>query len=234
MSPWDAVHFAEIVRAAAIALCVGAIVLFGWLAATGRDKLRSTRPVRLLHIDLPLVSLFKIIGLLAIGVAMAAVTLASHELFVGTKETSACMQCHVMRPYGNDMADPESNLLAARHYRNGWIHEKQCYQCHVDYGFAGSVTAKMDGLRHLLRYTTRTYTEPIGLVHPFNNQNCLHCHAGTPKYVAESMHDAMADVIASNETPCTSCHGDSHPSRERRSPGHADYEALMRAVELPR
>ncbi len=232
MSLLEGIDFATIVRALGILVCSVGIVFCLWLALTSRERLRSTSVLRLGYIDLPAVSFYKLLGLFAMFlIPLAAVTLASHELFVGTKETSACVQCHVMRPYANDMVDAESTLLAARHYRNRWIHEKQCYQCHVDYGFGGTLMAKMDGLRHLLKYTSRTYREPIGLVRPFNNDNCMHCHGGTPKYVNEGMHELMADVIASNEATCTSCHGDSHPSRDQRAPGHADYEHLMRPVE---
>jgi hypothetical protein len=233
MSALAGVEFSVLLRGATVIACVLGIALCSWLALTSRERLRSTRILRIGHIDLPAVSFYKLLGLFGMFmVPVVAVSLASHELFVGTKESSACVQCHVMNPYGNDMIDPASDLLAARHYRNRWIHEKQCYQCHVDYGFSGTLTAKMDGLRHLLKYTSRTYVEPIGLIHPFNNANCLHCHAGTPKYDAETMHEVMADVIAGNETPCTSCHGNSHPSREQRSPGHADYDRLMRPVEM--
>lgn len=226
-------EFGVLLRAAATVSALLAIAICAWLAFTSREKLRSTRVLRLGHIDLPAVSFYKLLGLFGMFlIPVVAVSLASHELLVGTKEASACVRCHVMNPYGNDMIDPNSELLAAKHYRNRWIPEQQCYHCHVDYGFGGTLAAKMDGLRHLLKYTTRTYSEPIGLVHPFNNGNCLYCHAGTPKYEGESMHEMMADVLRSNETPCTSCHGNSHPSREQRSPGHADYERLMRPVEL--
>jgi len=227
------VEFSVLLRGFAAAAGVVAIVVCAWIALTSRETLRSTRVIRAGYIDLPAVSFYKLLGLFGMFLLpLVAVTLASHELFVGTKETSACMQCHVMNPYGNDMIDPKSDLLAAKHFRNRWIHEKQCYQCHVDYGFGGTLMAKMDGLRHLLKYTSRTYVEPIGLVHPFNNSNCLHCHAGTPKYDAEAMHEMMADVILSNESACTSCHGNSHPTREQRSPGHADYDRLIRPVEI--
>lgn len=233
MSLLVGLEFATILRGAVVLISVAGILLCAWLVFTSGERLQSMRIVRVGNIDLPAASMYKLIGLFGMFVIpLTAVSLASHELFVGTKETGACIQCHVMRPYANDMVDRESELLAAKHYRNRWIQSKHCYECHVDYGFAGTLTAKMDGLRHLLRYTTRTYEEPIGLVHPFNNENCLHCHAGTPKYEADSMHEMMADVINSNETPCTSCHANSHPSRDQRSPGHVDYDNLMRAVEL--
>jgi hypothetical protein len=34
---------------------------------------------------------------------------------------------------------------------------------HTDYGLAGTLAAKMEGYRHLARYTTHTYPEPVRL-----------------------------------------------------------------------
>jgi len=212
--------FETLVRIAVCILATIGISLCIWLVMTSREGLRSTRVVRLGHIDFPSVTLYKLVGLFGMFlIPLTTVGLANYEIFVGTKEVSACVRCHVMRPFANDMTEAKSEGLAARHYRNKWIQEQQCYHCHADYGFGGGLQAKLDGLRHLLKYTSRTYHEPIQLRHPFHNDNCLHCHGSTPKYDAVDMHTMMADTIASDETPCTSCHGDSHPSRDKRTPG---------------
>ena len=93
-----------------------------------------------------------------------------------------------MLPMVNDMQDPGSETLAARHYKNKWIAENQCYHCHSDYGLGGDLEAKMTGFRHLARYTTRTYHEPIVARVKFDNNNCLHCHEGTPLWMAVPSH----------------------------------------------
>lgn len=233
MSVLNAIQFDDLVRGTVITAGALAIILCLWLFSRSAAELRSTRMVRLLHITLPAVSMYKIAGLFGMFlVPVTAVTIANYEVFEGNKEMHACVRCHVMRPMANDMLTPGSDLLAARHFRNRWIQENQCYQCHTDYGFAGTIEAKMTGLRHLLRYTSRTYHEPIQLREAFNNSNCMHCHGGTPKYVAIDMHNEMATEISNNETPCTSCHGDAHPSRDSRTPGSSDYENLMRAPEF--
>jgi hypothetical protein len=230
----EGVHFSDIVRVTVILAASAAIGLCAWLFSRSAAQLRSTHYVKLLHITLPAVSLYKLMGLFGMFlIPTFAVAVASYEVVEGNMEMHACVRCHVMRPMANDMTNPESETLAARHFRNRWIPEQQCYHCHTDYGFAGTIEAKMTGLRHLLRYTTRTYHEPIQLA-VFNNANCMHCHGGTPKYVGEEMHDTAAAEIASNETSCTSCHGDAHPSRDSRTPGNADYDQLMRATELER
>ena len=38
----------------------------------------------------------------------------------------------------------KSETLAAKHYKNRFIRENQCYTCHSDYGVAG--TARQDGI----------------------------------------------------------------------------------------
>ena len=122
--------------------------------------------------------------LLAFGalVAMpaAAVAVANYHTFVGVHEVEACNRCHVMRPMVTDMMDPKSDTLAARHFKNRWIPKDQCYACHSDYGLSGDLAAKMEGFRHLARYTTRTYDGADPYRGTFDNANCLKCHAGMP------------------------------------------------------
>jgi len=132
-----------------------------------------------------------------------------------------------MLPMVNDMKDPHSQTLAARHYRNRWIADQQCYHCHTDYGLNGTLHAKMEGYRHLLRYTTRTYPEPVRLRGRYLNQNCLNCHGPTAKFEAVPSHRSAQQRLEQDEMNCLNCHGPAHPSGERRTPGHPDYDRLM-------
>jgi hypothetical protein len=75
-----------------------------------------------------------------------------------------------MLPMVNDMQNAASNTLAARHFKNHWIPQNQCYECHSDYGLNGNLEAKMEGYRHLARYTTRTYQEPIKYPRPLQQR----------------------------------------------------------------
>ncbi len=139
------------------------------------------------------------------------------------------MNCHVMQPMGNDMLNPSSQTLAARHVTNGWIKEDQCYGCHKDYGLNGTLKAKIDGYRHLMRYITNTYEEPIVYRGEFNSMNCMSCHAGTPNFESLSVHEPVVANLAKEESTisCTNCHGRAHPTRAQRTPGHPDYDRLM-------
>lgn len=211
-----------------VSLAVLGIVICLRLLLVSKEKAQSKQLLSLGFVVLPTFVFYKLLaftGLLAVPAATVGV--AGYHLFDGIKETRSCMQCHVMHPMGNDMSDPDSNTLAARHFRNKWIPEQHCYACHVDYGLAGTITAKMDGFRHLARYTTGTAREPIQYKGKYNNHNCLHCHAETPKYQAIPSHRTVQEALASSDMSCTNCHGPAHPSRERRTPGHPDYARLV-------
>lgn len=154
---------------------------------------------------------------------------ANYHVFETSKTVSACMNCHIMKPMGNDMLDASSQTLAARHMKNHWIKENQCYGCHKDYGLNGTLKAKTDGYRHLMRYITGTYTEPIVYRGEFNSDNCLSCHQGTPAFDKLKVHQPVV-LNLQGDAPtmsCMNCHGRAHPTRVQRTPGHPDYEKLI-------
>lgn len=161
----------------------------------------------------------------------AAVFLENYHTFEGVHEVRGCASCHVMLPMVNDMRDPASETLAARHYKHRWIAENQCYHCHSDYGRGGNLEAKMTGYRHLARYTTRTYHEPIKARVKFDNNNCLHCHEKTPKFIAVESHLTAHEVLTTNQMMCVACHGDAHSTAEQRTPGSSDYSRLMERMK---
>ena len=174
----------------------------------------------------------RLVALLALIVLPAgAVFLANYHMFEGVHEVRGCASCHVMLPMVNDMRDPESGTLAARHYKNRWIAEDQCYHCHSDYGLGGSLEAKMTGFRHLARYTTRTYQEPIKARVRFDNKNCLNCHEGTPRFEAVQSHATAHEKLVANQMICLNCHGQSHPTAVQRTPGSSDYARLMERMK---
>lgn len=177
------------------------------------------------EVAVPAAKRLAFLGLFAIPVA--AVGVANYHVFEGTKEVGGCMACHVMKPMGTDMLDPHSDTLAARHFKNRWIAEHQCYHCHADYGLNGTLEAKMEGYRHLARYTTQTYREPIEARVVFKNKNCLNCHADTPLFERVSSHQTVREQLDSNAMSCLNCHGRAHPTREQRTPGSAEYERLL-------
>ncbi len=128
-----------------------------------------------------------------------------------SKELAFCASCHpVMGPYIDDLKDPNSKSLAAIHFKNRYIQKEQCYTCHVGYGINGTMKAKMEGLGHMYRFLTATYSEPIEIYEPYNNSNCLRCHAGAKRFEGNSVHVAIMGSLKTNKASCLYCHAEAH------------------------
>ncbi len=225
--------YLQVVMALGTLVCVLGVILCIRTARTRFDEADTAqKDVNVGIARVPARVFARLVALMALFVLpAAAVFLANYHTFEGVHEVRACASCHVMLPMVNDMRDPASDTLAARHYKNRWIAENQCYHCHSEYGLGGDLEAKMTGFRHLARYTTRTYHEPIKARVAVGNRSCLQCHEGTPKWVAVQDHVDAKKQLDSNETKCIDCHGDAHPTREQRTPGSADYARLMEKMK---
>lgn len=219
---------ATLTRIITVALCVAGVALCAWV---GRVNFRKVDPDRKIHVGVATLSsmaFFKLLAFAALfAVPAGAMVVANYHTVEGVHGVDSCNRCHVMTPMVTDMRDAESETLAARHYKNGWISKDQCYECHSDYGLAGDLAAKMEGYRHLARYTTATYHEPIEYRGRFPNDNCLKCHAGTPKFAAVQSHKTVSERLGESSLSCLNCHGRAHPSRTARTPGSAEYDRLM-------
>ncbi|MGH9711717.1 MAG: NapC/NirT family cytochrome c [Candidatus Acidiferrales bacterium] len=132
-------------------------------------------------------------------------------VFERAERVEFCASCHLtMKSFVDDMKDPKSNSLAALHFKNRYIPDNQCYSCHTSYGLFGTVQAKKEGLNDVYKYYTRTFHLPIKLRHPYPNQDCLKCHAGSAKWIAT--HADYKDALFSGEASCMQCHADSNPA----------------------
>lgn len=201
-------EFSSIARVFGIVIAsivlVGLIVIPLWKKSVGLGSVVSFTSAKV------------VLMILLFAFPTASVGTANYFLFEDTKHVDSCGQCHTMRPMVEDMRDPHSQTLAARHYKFHWIQKDNCFQCHTDYGLHGDVQAKMDGLRHLLKYVTRTYDEPLAYRRrPYNNANCLRCHEGVAAWEAVSSHRILRERLQRSETSCTSCHGVPHPPIDR-------------------
>ena len=118
--------------------------------------------------------------------------------------------------------------LAAKHYKNRFIQQEQCYTCHADYGVFGTMSAKFTGLFHLYHWLTSSQTAlglaQIHLYHPYQNTWCLHCHAGSKRFLEADggTHLGLADQLVSVDPKtgaprmsCLTCHGPIHPTVEQ-------------------
>jgi len=135
----------------------------------------------------------------------------------GMETERACGGCHVMTGHVNDLQQPNSESLAAVHFKNRYIRETPCYTCHSDYGMFGTLSAKMDGFRHVVHYVARTYTLPIKIREPYSNLRCLECHADSQKFLKSDGHPAeIQPELVSGKTSCLECHGPAHTPAEAR------------------
>ena len=227
------VTYLQVVMVLGTLVCVLGVILCIRTARTHFDAVEAApRVVNVGIARVPALAFARLVALMALLVLPgAAIFLANYHTFEGVHEVRACASCHVMLPMVNDMRDPGSETLAAQHYKNRWIAENQCYHCHSDYGLGGDLEAKATGFRHLARYTTRTYQEPIKARVPVGNKSCLHCHEGAPKWVAVPEHLTSQKDLAANVVTCVECHGDAHPTAEQRTPGSSDYPRLMERMK---
>jgi len=227
------VTYRQVVMVLGTLACVLGVILSIRTARTRFDDVGTARKdVNFGVARVPALVFARLVALMALIVLPAgAVFLANYHTFEGVHEVRGCASCHVMLPMVNDMRDPGSETLAALHYKNKWIAKDQCYHCHSDYGLGGGLEAKMTGFRHLARYTTSTYQEPIKARVKFDNNNCLTCHEGTPKWVAVESHVESHQELAANKMPCLDCHGEAHPTAAQRTPGSSDYSRLMERMK---
>jgi nitrate/TMAO reductase-like tetraheme cytochrome c subunit len=227
------VTYLQVVTVLGTLVCVLGVILCIRTARTRFDGAAAPRnDVNVGVARVPALVFARLVALLALIVLPAsAVFLANYHTFEGVHEVRGCASCHVMLPMVNDMLDPSSETLAALHYKNRWIADDQCYHCHSDYGLGGNLEAKMTGFRHLARYTTRTYQEPITARVKFDNNNCLHCHEKAPKWVAVESHTEALQDLTTNKTTCVECHADPHPTAAQRTPGSSDYPRLMERMK---
>lgn len=221
-------NWLTLVRVLGTLTCVLTIVGAWFIARRSFARLHDRPDVSLGITSLPASAFWKLSALAIIAILPAAtIAVANYHTFVGIHEVQACSQCHVMRPMANDLHDPGSDTLAARHFKNGYIPTGQCYACHSDYGFDGDLAAKLEGYRHLARYTSRTYSEPLAARTRFDNHQCLKCHQGKTAFERVHMHKDVLARLESSNMSCLNCHGRAHPTRADRTPGSAKYRALV-------
>lgn len=134
------------------------------------------------------------------------------------KSTEFCLSCHTMADYGKSLHVNDRSYLPAAHYQNNRVpRDRACYTCHTDYTMFGGLKDKFRGLSHVyVQYLgTIPKTGEIKLYQPFNNRECLHCHAGARSYLETSAHQKSPDLIEkanNNQLSCMSsrCHDTIH------------------------
>jgi len=104
---------------------------------------------------------------LALGVGILPVMstgVGTVLVFERAEKVEFCESCHLtMKTFVTDMKDPQSESLAALHFKNKYIPDNQCYVCHTSYGIFGTVEAKQSGMHDVYKYYTHTFKLPVKL-----------------------------------------------------------------------
>lgn len=144
-------------------------------------------------------------------VAVAAI--GAEEHIERSKQTDFCLSCHIMEPYGRSLYIDDPMYVPAAHFQNARVPRDQaCYTCHTDYVMYGGIRAKIRGLRHVYVQYLGHASPPLHLYNPYDNRECLHCHAGARSFEEGAVHGPLMESIKSNELSCLTggCHDNVH------------------------
>ena len=112
-----------------------------------------------------------------------------------------------MEPYGDTLWRDDTDYIVASHFQNRHIdREYACFTCHTSYTMFGDLDAKMKGVQHLLVYYLGDPGEEIELYEPYENRECLHCHAGSRSFEEGETHAEFMLELTSGETSCLECY----------------------------
>lgn len=157
----------------------------------------------------------KILAFIALCVLPTlAVWAGGNEHLERSTSTRFCLSCHVMADYGKSLYLDDKSYIPAAHFQNNLVpRDHACFTCHTDYTMFGDAHAKWRGLHHVYVQYLGKIPKPqdIKLYTPFNNRECLHCHAGMRAYEEASPHHKNPQELAqmaSNQLSCMSsdCH----------------------------
>jgi cytochrome c-type protein NapC len=130
-----------------------------------------------------------------------------------SEQTSFCISCHAMEPYGRSLYVDDSKWIPAQHFQNHRVPaDMACYSCHADYTIYGPLRDKLRGVTRIYMQYVSKPPAKIEIPGGYKNSQCLHCHAGARSFEENPVHAALLDSIKSNEMSCISsgCHDTVH------------------------
>ncbi len=140
-----------------------------------------------------------------------------------SKTTQFCTSCHVMQDYGKSLWVDDPSYLTASHFQNNRVpRDKACFTCHTDYTMYGDFNAKLRGLRHVYVQYLGTVPQEVKLYTPYNNRECLHCHAGARSFEEGATHlmeDNRLAQMKNGQLSCltSGCHDVAHNVKELKN-----------------
>jgi len=187
-----------IVLTIGVSVLILAGILVSLVVYRGRQPVGNVLWVHLLSLGiLPL-------GLIAVG---------NFSVLEYAKQERFCSSCHLlMQPYIDDMHNGESRSLAAVHFKDRFARGTECYSCHANYGVHGTFEAKVQGLKEVYKYVTRTYELPLKMRAPYENALCLQCHAEARRFTEafEGIHVKLSEQLRTGAIRCVGCHKLAH------------------------
>jgi len=190
----------EWVRGVGLVFAVLDLVLLVWIWRSARTKGVTASSKALL---------FGAICVLPVLVVFLATAHGMEEAMT----VDSCGHCHAMAGHVADLRNPQSDSLAAVHYKNRYIQTDHCYTCHSDYGMTGTIAGKLVGLRHTYYNITGTYEKPIKISKPYPNVRCFGCHYGAQNFLAKHDKDEIPNLLSGKDS-CLDCHGPAHHAEE--------------------
>jgi cytochrome c-type protein NapC len=149
------------------------------------------------------------VGVVALPLLLSAGSV-SYGLHAST-QTTFCLSCHEMQPYGTSLFADNRAALSAVHYQNRLINrDATCYSCHADYAMFGDLAAKVNGLHHVWVHYFGTIPKKIALYEPYPSANCLHCHDDARRFLEASAHQPVLAAIYQEKVSCLTCHSVAH------------------------
>lgn len=159
---------------------------------------------------------WKIVAFLGLGVLPAMCIVGGMNTHVQRSEqTSFCISCHVMAPYGRSLYIDSTTPIPAQHFQNHRVPaDMACLACHGDYSLYGPLNDKVRGLERIYFQYVSTPPDPASIRIPggFKNAQCLRCHLGARDFEENPVHSALKDSLVSNQMSCltSGCHDTTH------------------------
>ncbi len=131
--------------------------------------------------------------------------------FVGTsqemdrsKQTTFCLSCHIMEPYGRSLHVDDAKYVPAAHFQNHRIPTEQaCYTCHEDYVLYGGIRAKWRGLHHVyVQYLGTPMNLRFSSMCPTTIGNVCTAILARDRFEASPTHTALHADLVSNQMSC--------------------------------
>lgn len=157
--------------------------------------------------------------LLIAGVVAGILVFMGMALFIFARveeQDTFCTSCHTepeVTYYARTQAAAPVDM-ASEHgtyqLRDPKLANTRCIECHSGAGALGRVHSALKGAENAVRWVTKTVVQPAVLTERIADENCLKCHADTPRETDFDSHShqylAKWQATATDAGGCVDCH----------------------------